>query len=144
MRTAAVALTGIVLCFLPGCGWWKKPAPVAPVKKQYVLNGIIDFNKSQIRADSMPVIEEAAAKLNAQGNLAVLVEGHSDAKGSPEYNQKLSVRRADSVRDALVRLGVAPGRIVVVGKGSSEPIADSSTREGRARNRRVVLVVYEP
>jgi OOP family OmpA-OmpF porin len=144
MRTTAIALIGIVVCTTSGCFLWKKSEAPVPTKQQFVLHGIIDFNKSKIRPDSMVVIQEAAAKLNEQGNLAVLVEGHSDAKGSPEYNQRLSVRRAESVRDALVQLGIAKGRIVVVGKGSSEPIASSATREGRARNRRVVLVVYEP
>lgn len=143
MRTTAIVLIGIVVCTSSGCFLWKKTEPV-PTKQQLVLHGIIDFNKSKIRPDSMVVIQEAAARLNQQGNLAVLVEGHSDAKGSPEYNQALSVRRAESVRKALVQLGVAQGRIVVVGKGSSEPIASSATREGRARNRRVVLVVYTP
>ena len=121
---------------------WKRPV-LAPTKEQIVLHGIVDFNKANIRSDSIALIEEAAAKLKEDGNLGVVVEGHSDSKGSPEYNQKLSLRRAEAVRDYLVRLGVDRGRIVVIGKGAGEPIATSATREGRMQNRRVVLVVYK-
>jgi outer membrane protein OmpA-like peptidoglycan-associated protein len=92
----------------------------------------------------MPLIEAAAAKLNQYGNLGVVVEGHSDATGTLEYNQELSLRRAEAVRDALVRLGVDRGRIVVIGQGSSQPVASNDTPEGRAHNRRVVLLVYQP
>jgi outer membrane protein OmpA-like peptidoglycan-associated protein len=122
---------------------WKRSAP-APTKEQIVLHGVVDFNKADIRADSMGLLEEAAAKLKEQGNLGVVVEGHSDAKGGLKYNQRLSLQRAEAVRDYLVRLGVSRDRIVVIGKGASEPIATNDTPEGRAQNRRVVLVVYQP
>ena len=142
-RAVALLLVGL-LCATSGCFLWKKAEPKGLTRKELVLHGVVDFNKSKIRPDALAVIQEAADMLNGNGNLAVLVEGHSDAKGTPEYNQTLSLQRAESVSDYLVRLGVARGRIVVVGKGSSEPVASSATRAGRAQNRRVVLVVYEP
>ncbi|HXQ23880.1 MAG TPA: OmpA family protein [Candidatus Acidoferrales bacterium] len=135
-------MIGIVLCATSGCSLWKPSVP-APTKEQIVLHGIVDFDKSNIRSDSVALIEEAAAKLKEDGNLGVVVEGHSDSKGSPKYNQKLSLRRAEAVRDYLVRLGVDRGRIVVIGKGSGDPVATSATPEGRMQNRRVVLIVYK-
>jgi OOP family OmpA-OmpF porin len=134
-----------MLCFTTGCSLSKQPAPApSPTKSQIVLHGIVDFAKAKIRPDSIPIIEEAAAKLKAQGNLGVVVEGHSDSRGSLEHNRKLSLQRAEAVRDQLVQFGVDRGRIVVVGQGASQPIATNDTREGRAQNRRVVIVVYQP
>jgi OOP family OmpA-OmpF porin len=142
MRTVVISMIGVMLCATSGCSLWKRPV-LAPTKEQIVLHGIVDFNKSNIRSDSIALIEEAAAKLKEDGNLGVVIEGHSDSKGSPKFNQKLSLRRAEAVRDYLGRLGVDRRRIVVIGKGSGEPVATSATREGRMQNRRVVLVVYK-
>ena len=143
MRTTPLLLIAVLLGATSGCALWKKSAP-APTKEQIVLHEVVDFNKSTIRPGSMALIEEAATMLNTHGNLGVVVEGHSDSKGTLQYNQKLSLRRAMAVRDQLVKLGVDQGRIVVIGKGASEPIATNETREGRAQNRRVVLVIYQP
>jgi outer membrane protein OmpA-like peptidoglycan-associated protein len=143
MRPAASLLIGVMLCASSSCALWKRSAPT-PTKEKIVLHGIVDFNKSTIRPGSIAVIEEAAAKLKQYGNLGVVVEGHSDSKGSMQYNQKLSLRRAATVRDYLVQLGVARDRIVVIGQGASEPVATNETPEGRAQNRRVVLIVYQP
>jgi OOP family OmpA-OmpF porin len=69
------------------------------------------------------------------------VDGHTDASGTEEANLAISRLRADAVRRALVAGGVAAERITVVGSGEASPIADNDTREGRARNRRVEVVV---
>ncbi len=143
MRRAAIVLIGVMLGATSGCSL-SKPAVPAPTKEQIVLHGIVDFNKSTIRPGSIPLLQEVATMLNARGNLGVVVEGYSDSKGSTEYNMKLSLRRAETVRNYLVTLGVDKDRIVVIGKGASEPIATNDTREGRAQNRRVVIVVYQP
>jgi OOP family OmpA-OmpF porin len=142
MRTVIVSMIGFMLCTTSGCSLWKRPVP-APTKEQIVLHGIVDFNEATIRSDSVALIEEAAAKLKEDGNLGVVVEGHTDSQGSLKHNQKLSLRRAEAVTDYLVQLGIDRGRIVTIGKGSSEPIATNATPEGRRQNRRVVLVVYK-
>ena len=108
-----------------------------------MLHGIVDFNKSTIRESSLPLLDEAATRLKEHAELHVIVEGHSDSKGSEAFNQKLSLRRAAAVRDYLVGLGISSDRILVVGKGASQPVATNATREGRALNRRVELVVYK-
>lgn len=71
----------------------------------------------------------------------VLIEGHTDNQGSSNLNQVLSQQRAERVRDALVQEGVASERLTAVGLGMGRPIADNNTAEGRARNRRVEIVV---
>jgi OOP family OmpA-OmpF porin len=142
MRTVVVSMIGVMLCATSGCSLWKRPEP-APTKDQIVLHGIVDFDESNIRSESIALIEEAAAKLKEYGNLGVVIEGHTDSQGSLEYNQKLSLRRAQAVSDYLVRLGIDRRRMVVIGKGSAEPIATNATPEGRMKNRRVVIVVYK-
>ena len=143
MRRAAIILISVILGASSGCSLWK-PAVPAPAKERIELHGTVDFDKSAIRPGSIPLLQEAATMLNARGNLGIVVEGYSDSKGSTEYNMKLSLRRAETVRNYLVTLGVDKNRIVVVGKGASEPIATNDTREGRAQNRRVAIVVYQP
>lgn len=122
------------------------PAPPleepAPVKKRIVLRGVnFDFDKSDIRPDSRPVLDEAIATLSENPMIRVSVQGHTDSRGTEEYNMKLSERRANAVYRYLVAGGIAPARMEVVGMGESNPVADNSTDSGRAQNRRVELVI---
>jgi outer membrane protein OmpA-like peptidoglycan-associated protein len=124
------------------------PPPVAaappppPVKKKIVLRSVhFDFNKSNIRADAVPVLDEAAKILKDEGTIAVIVEGHTDGVGSDAYNLKLSHRRADAVRTYLVGHGVSASRIRTEGYGKRRPVASNDTADGRAQNRRVELRV---
>ena len=80
-----------------------------------------------------------AASLKAWPEVRVEVGGHTDSSGPAELNRNLSQQRAESVRQYLIDAGVAPGRITAVGYGEDRPIADNSTAEGRAANRRVEL-----
>jgi OOP family OmpA-OmpF porin len=138
-----LSLIGIMLLVSCGCSW-RKHSPPEPAKKVIVLNRIVDFDKAEVPPEAMPMIEEAAAMLNAYGNLGVVVEGHTDSIGSMEHNRKLSLQRAESVKRQLVKFGVDERRIVVVGKGAIQPVDSNDTTEGRARNRRVVIVIYQP
>ncbi|MCB5423882.1 OmpA family protein [Altererythrobacter sp. CC-YST694] len=69
------------------------------------------------------------------------VEGHADSVGDAEYNRDLSLRRAQSVKDVLTGGGMAADRVAAAGLGESQPIASNDTEEGRAQNRRVVIIV---
>ncbi len=116
------------------------PPPPAPVaKKKVVLRSInFDFNKAEIKSESLPVLNELVSQLKGDSHAnAVLVTGHTDSIGSDAYNNKLSVRRAAAVRDYLVRKGIASDRIKIEGRGKSNPVASNATAEGRAENRRV-------
>jgi len=119
----------------------QKPAPPPPpVKKKIVLRSVhFDFNKSNIRADAVPVLNEAVSVLKDESTQAVIVAGHTDSIGSDAYNMKLSRRRADAVRDYLIKNGIPAKRISVEGFGESKPVASNATADGRAQNRRVEL-----
>ena len=85
--------------------------------------------------------EVLAEVLRQYPQLRVRIEGHTDSIGSASYNQRLSVRRAESVKAYLVSKGIEPNRIYTEGKGEKQPVADNKTRDGRAKNRRVEIEV---
>jgi outer membrane protein OmpA-like peptidoglycan-associated protein len=118
-------------------------APVAvPTSKKIVLRGVnFDFDKSTLRADAIPILDEAARTLTAESTLLVSVEGHTDSRGTDAYNESLSQRRANTVRKYLADHGVDASRLSVVGHGESKPVASNDTDDGRAQNRRVELLV---
>lgn len=117
------------------------PAPAPPTKQKMVLRGVnFDFDKSNIRPDARPILDEAARSLKDNPDLRVQVQGYTDSVGTDQYNQRLSVRRAQAVKDYLVSKGVASSRLQVKGFGESNPVASNDTAEGRAQNRRVELV----
>lgn len=98
-----------------------------------------DFDKATLKPESAPLLEKAAAALKVvQGEIEV--QGHTDAKGGAEYNQKLSAARAQTVLEWLGAHGVAAKRLSARGYGLTQPIADNDTELGRAKNRRVQLV----
>ncbi len=89
-------------------------------------------------------LNEVAEALKAQKDRDIIVEGHTDNQGSAQSNLDLGQRRADSVRSYLVSRGVEPNRITATGIGAARPIADNSTAEGRANNRRVEIIISPP
>ena len=100
-----------------------------------------DFDKQNIKKIYVPVLDQYMAYLKEHPSAPVTVKGHTDYKGSDEYNQKLSERRANAVRDYLIQKGIASSRIQVVGYSEHRPIADNKTSEGQAMNRRSELEV---
>lgn len=118
------------------------PPPPPPAKKKIVLRGVnFDFDKATIRPDAARILDEAVATLKAEPDVQVLIVGHTDSVGSEAYNLKLSQRRAQAVRDYLVKHGISAARLRVKGMGESQPVASNDTAEGRAQNRRVELLV---
>lgn len=116
------------------------PVPPPPAKKKIVLRNVnFDFDKDNIRADAKPILDEAVRILKNETTAAVICEGHTDSKGTDGYNMSLSRRRAGSVKQYLVRGGVAASRIRTEGFGESKPVASNDTEDGRAQNRRVEL-----
>jgi len=113
--------------------------PKCPVTKQILLRSVMfDFDHTTIRPDSEPVLDEAIRVINEQqGNFSVILGGHTDDIGTQSYNRELSQRRADAVREYMINHGVPAEKLRAVGYGETKPVADNSTPEGRARNRRV-------
>jgi OOP family OmpA-OmpF porin len=97
------------------------------------------FGSADLTADDVKILEEVVENLKRLNFISGTVVGHTDSVGSEAYNQRLSERRAQTVATFLEERGIAPGRLKVVGKGESQPIADNDTAEGRRLNRRVVL-----
>jgi len=115
-----------------------------------VLRGIhFDFDKSNIKAEWVPVLDEAASILKDNPNINIVVEGYTDSIGTEAYNQALSERRARSVYNFFRKSGIAASRMKAVGYGESNPIAPNTNPdgtdnpEGRALNRRVELKVVQ-
>lgn len=99
------------------------------------------FNSADILPDSEAVLRQIAEVLEADPALELVIEGHTDGVGGAEFNLELSRRRAEAVRAWLVeRSGVAAARLATAGYGLTRPVADNSTEDGRALNRRVELV----
>jgi outer membrane protein OmpA-like peptidoglycan-associated protein/Mg-chelatase subunit ChlD len=102
-----------------------------------------NLNKADLTTESMASIENAEYILKAYPAMTVELRGHTDNSNStsdPDYNKKLSQKRADAVKAELVKRGIASARIKALGFGESIPIADNTSEEGRARNRRTEFV----
>ncbi len=102
-----------------------------------------ELNSDQVTASTRPVLERVAQALNAQTNFSIEISGHTDSVGSAEYNEQLSLGRAESVRRLLIENGVAAERLTARGYGELDPVASNETASGRAMNRRVEFRVME-
>jgi OOP family OmpA-OmpF porin len=121
-----------------------EPAPPDPCAGRIVLRGVtFPFDSDVVTEASKPTLDVAADTLRECPNVRTAVEGFTDSVGSDTYNQGLSERRAESVSNYLRSHGVSPDRLSVKGYGESRPVADNSTEEGRALNRRVELHALE-
>ena len=117
-----------------------KPAPVAE-KVTLAADVLFDFDKSVLKPEGKSKLDDLANKVKAINLEVVIAIGHTDSIGSDAYNQKLSVRRAESVKAYLVSKGVEPNRIYTEGKGEKQPVASNKTKDGRQKNRRVEIEV---
>ena len=100
-----------------------------------------DTGSTELRSGSFSVLGEVVAILQAHPDVSIEVEGHTDATGSESQNLEISQGRAEAVVDHLVSDGVAQSRLSAVGYGSSRPVGDNFTEEGRAENRRIEFTV---
>jgi outer membrane protein OmpA-like peptidoglycan-associated protein len=100
-----------------------------------------DFDSASLKPAFFDVLDSVALVLREYERTVLVVDGHTDAVGSAEYNHDLSLRRADTVVEYLVNRGVRPVRIQAYGYGEQYPVATNRTAEGRSRNRRVELTL---
>ena len=115
-----------------------RPAP-SSVRQSVVIqaDALFDFDKSVLRPDGKKSIDDALAKIQGTDVEMVIATGHTDSIGTEQYNQRLSERRAQAVKDYLVSKGIPASKITTIGKGESQPVATNKTKEGRQKNRRV-------
>ncbi|WP_435099948.1 OmpA family protein [Arhodomonas sp. AD133] len=106
-------------------------------------NVLFAFDSARLTEAAQSPLDRLAAFLREHPDRRIRVEGHTDSIGSPQYNQDLSKRRAQSVADAMIRRGVDPARMVVVGYGENRPIASNDSETGRQQNRRVEFVILD-
>ena len=148
----------------PGCDGAAKPppppptpaaapapaAPAAPVaaapkpaaqKVTYAADTFFDFDKYVIKPEGKAKLDDLVAKTKGLNLEVIIAVGHTDNIGTMAYNQKLSERRANAVKDYLVSKGIEKNRIYTEGKSFKQPIASNKTAEGRAKNRRTEIEV---
>jgi len=115
-----------------------RPAP-SSVRQSVVIqaDALFDFDKSVVRPDGKRAIDEALSKIRGVDVEMVIATGHTDSIGSDKYNQRLSERRANAVKEYLVSKGIPSSKVTTIGKGESQPVATNKTAEGRQKNRRV-------
>ena len=111
------------------------PREVTVVMDSRSLN--FDFDKSVVKEQYIPILKNVIDYM-IENNYDVTIVGHTDSKGSESYNEKLAMRRATSVKEKLLELGLSSDRIVgLEGRGELEPVSSNETEEGRSQNRRI-------
>ncbi|MDO5666401.1 MAG: OmpA family protein [Alcaligenaceae bacterium] len=123
-----------------GCGAPASPDMVAN-KVAFNADTFFDFDKSTIKPEGRNILDQVAQQAQQLSLESIIAVGHTDSVGSDAYNQGLSERRAAAVKNYLISRGIPADSIIASGRGETQPIADNSTREGRARNRRVEIEI---
>ncbi len=115
-----------------------KPAP-QPVKVAITIQAeaLFDSDKSVLKPDGKKSIDDAIGKMKSVNVEMVIATGHTDSVGTDAYNQKLSERRATTVKEYMVSQGITAAKVTTLGKGETQPVASNKTADGRAKNRRV-------
>ena len=136
MRTTAVEVDGTEI----------EQLEIAKEEKDANNNNVIvldtnqlkfDFNSATIKEEYTPILEKLKNYIEAK-NEKISITGYTDSKGTKEYNKELSLRRAESLEEKLIELGLSPEKIIETkGNGDNNPIASNDTEEGRAANRRI-------
>ncbi len=121
----------------PNNTWYfGEPIPVFLLDKL-----LFDVGSTEINPDFLPLFQIGANLTMIDERVTISVIGHADSQGDEQSNLELSQARVDAVKAAYVQLGANPDQIIAIGKGESEPLADNSTAEGRALNRRVEFII---
>jgi OmpA-OmpF porin, OOP family len=115
------------------------PAPAAPQAPSFMV--FFDWDRSDLSGQALATIRQAAGSYKTKGSARITATGHTDKSGPDDYNMALSLRRANTVKDALVREGVPATAISVIGKGESQPLVQTADGVREPQNRRVEIVV---
>ena len=121
------------------------PPPPSSLEIGLELRDIFfDFDKSDIRPDATPVLQENAKALRENPGFTLLIEGYADIRGTAQYNLALALRRANAAKNFLIGLGIDPVRIVAVSKGATARFAPGTTEEAYQLNRRDQFISIKP
>lgn len=115
--------------------------PVASGEQFVFENVFFDFDKYELKEESMSSLKRLLKFLEENPNVNIEIQGHTDNVGKKEYNKVLSLNRAKSVQNYLVDKGMHPARVVVIGKGDSEPMVKNDSPENQALNRRITIKI---
>ncbi len=121
-------------------------APVVPVapateKVSFAADAFFDFDKATLKPEGKAKLDDLSDKVKGITLEVIIAVGHTDSVGADAYNQKLSEKRAQAVKDYLTSKGTDASRVYVEGKGEKQPVADNKSADGRAKNRRVEIEV---
>ena len=122
------------------------PTPVKTeegIKITFSSDLLFAFDSADLNEESKKALNELAKMMQKNKKNDIRIDGYTDSTGTVEYNDVLSVKRANSVKDYLASQGVAASRMTVKGYGKSNPIASNNTAEGRHKNRRVDIIILD-
>jgi len=119
------------------------PVPAAPVSEKvtFAADAFFDYAKYDLKPEAKAKMDDLVSKTQGVNLEVIIAVGHTDSTGNNELNNKLSVNRAEAVKNYLTSKGIEKNRVYTEGKGDKQPVADNKTNEGRAKNRRVEIEV---
>src|SRR5580692_2570727 len=115
------------------------PPPPAATAPSFMV--FFDWDRYNLSQQALTTIQQAADSFKSTGSARITATGHTDLSGPADYNMALSLRRANTVKDALVRNGVPPMAIAVIGKGETQPLVPTADGVREPQNRRVEIVL---
>ena len=113
------------------------PPPPPPPAKTYIV--FFDFDKSDLTAEAQSTVTQAVSAAKTLGSVRIMVTGHTDTMGTDKYNQALSVRRATTVKEEMVRQGLGADAIAIEGKSFHDPMVPTGPNVREPKNRRAVI-----